>query len=134
MVVASRPINNTSNKSEAQRNSERYLPNWSTPSAHLSNLDIKDLVAGEDFYQQINSFSDTIISFQYNSDEFLTFKVCNAEQGYILRSGTKAIGLRCQIGDQLYTFNREHLSMMSNRERNELFKQLGVNGNQLLQD
>ena len=134
MVVANRFFNNISTEYPGQGLAERYLPNWSRLSTLESNSDGSDLVAGEDFYQQIESFSDTIISLQYTPDEFLTFRVCNADQGQIWQLGTRVTGLRCRIGDTFYTFNREHLSMMSNRERQELFNQLGVDGSQLLQD
>lgn len=104
MGIVTKPVNNTSN------------------------------VTGEDFYQRLNSVRDTIISLQYNENEFLTFRVSQAKQGYVVRFGTSAISLRCQIGEKIYTFNHEHLNQMSNSECNELSNQLGIAVNQLLQN
>jgi hypothetical protein len=89
-------------------------------------------VAGEDFYQEFNSVRDTIISLQYDDEEFLTFRVSQAKQGYMVDPETYTFSLRCQIGEKMYTFNREHFNQMSNRECNELFDQLEIDGNLLL--
>ena len=83
-----------------------------------------DLAAKQDVYQQLNKVPYTIISLQYDSNEFLTFHVCQATQGRFLESGAGTVGLRCQIGEKIYTFNGEHFNQMSNRECNELFKHL----------
>jgi hypothetical protein len=86
-------------------------------------------VAGEDFYQEFTSVRDTIISLQYDDEEFLTFHVSQAKHGYMVNPGTYTFSLRCQIGEKIYTFNREHFNQMSNRECNELFDKLGIDGN-----
>jgi hypothetical protein len=100
MKLATRPVNNTS------------------------------LIAGEDFYQRLNSVHDTIISLQYNVDEFLSFHVSQAKQGNIV-NGTEFISLCCQIGEKVYTFNCEHFNQMSNSECNDLFNHLGLDSSQL---
>lgn len=89
-------------------------------------------LTGEDFYQQLNEFSNTTISISYTSKKLLVFRVSNAFKAEILWSGTNAIGLQCWIDDKLYTFKREHLNQMSNRELLELFNHLKIDGSQLL--
>lgn len=79
-----------------------------------------------DLYQQIKNFSHTIISLQYNSNEFLTFRVSDVTQGQIVHSGTQGISLQCQIDKKTYIFSTEHFDQMSNREVIELLNHLGV--------
>lgn len=83
-----------------------------------------DRVGVEDFYQQIRSSSNTIISIQYKSKEFLSFKVYEAKNGVIVNQEVNDIVLQCQIRGTSYTFNRKHLDQMSKREINELFNHL----------
>lgn len=84
------------------------------------------LVAGENFYQQLNGLLNTIISLQYSNDEFLSFYANHAQQGTFIKSGTEVIGLRCNIKNTTYIFNREHFYQLSNREIQALFDQLGL--------
>ncbi|HEY9651025.1 MAG TPA: hypothetical protein V6C95_10210 [Coleofasciculaceae cyanobacterium] len=81
-----------------------------------------------DFYQQLKTIPNTTISLQYNCDKFLSFKVYEATQGRIINQGfdENDVTIRCQIRDTTYTFTHEHLSQLSNRERHDLFKQLGI--------
>ncbi|HEY9596074.1 MAG TPA: hypothetical protein V6D33_00190, partial [Cyanophyceae cyanobacterium] len=60
--------------------------------------------------------------------KFLSFKVYEATKGEIVHQGLDEddMTIRCQIRDTIYTFTREHLDQLSNRERHELFKQLGI--------
>lgn len=88
------------------------------------------LFASENFYCILNNRSSSIISLQYNPDEFLSFKVYEANQGAIVRRGFKDIALQCQIRGTTYTFSDEHLDQMSKRELNDLFNHLGFNSNQ----
>lgn len=81
-----------------------------------------------DVYQQLNSIPNTIISLQYETNKFLTFKVNEASYGAVLRQGAEDtnIALQCQIRGSTYTFNRDHLDQLSNRECRELLNQLGL--------
>lgn len=81
-----------------------------------------------DFYQQLNSIPNTIISLQYQADKFLTFKVNEASYGSVLRQGAEDtnIVLQCQIRGTTYTFTRNHLDQLSNRECRELLNHLGL--------
>ena len=83
-------------------------------------------VASENFYQQLQSLSNTIISIQYNPNNFLTFKVQESSFGAIVRQGMENIAIRCQIRGATYTFTHEHLDQMSKRELNDLLNQLGL--------
>jgi len=83
-------------------------------------------VASENFYQKLQSLSNTIISLQYNPDNFLTFKVQEASFGSIVRHGNENIAIQCQIRGTTYTFTHEHLDQMSKRELNDLVNQLGL--------
>ena len=87
-----------------------------------------DSVGSEDFYQAIRSSSNTIISIQYKSNEFLSFKVYEARSGVIVNQGVNDIALQCKIRGTSYTFNRRHLDQMSKREINELFNHLRLDG------
>ncbi len=87
-------------------------------------------VATENFYQQINSLSNTIISLQYKPKQFLSFKLNEAKLGAIVRQGVKEIALQCQIRGTTYTFTSEHVEQMSKRELNDLLNYLGIDGNQ----
>ncbi|HEY9634211.1 MAG TPA: hypothetical protein V6D14_12430 [Coleofasciculaceae cyanobacterium] len=93
-----------------------------------NNVAASNFVADQEFFQRLSSLSSTIVSFQYNTKEFLSFHVRQAKHGKVVSSGTEGISLRCQIGERIYTFNHEHFNQMSNRECNELFSQLGVDG------
>ncbi len=134
MLVATKSVNTASTQRSAGNLPERNASNLPMLSTPEDNTAKSDSVEGDDFYQKLQNFSNTIISIQYNATEFLTFKVWNAQQGRIVRLGTKAVGLQCRIDGKLYTFNREHLDMMSKRECNELFQHLGIDGSQLFQD
>ncbi|MEW6492535.1 MAG: hypothetical protein AB1589_08500 [Cyanobacteriota bacterium] len=81
-----------------------------------------------DVHQQLNSIPNTIISLQYQSNKFLTFKVNEASYGAVLRQGAEDtnIALQCQIRGTTYTFTRDHLDQLSNRECRELLNQLGL--------
>ena len=83
-------------------------------------------VASDNFYQQLQSLSNTIISLQYNPDNFLTFKVQEASFGSIVRQENENIAIRCQIRGTTYTFTYKHLDQMSKRELNDLLNQLGL--------
>lgn len=83
-------------------------------------------VASADFYQQLKNLSDTIISLQYSANNFLTFKVQEASRGSVVSQGAEVATLQCQVRGTTYTFTREHLDQMSNRELNELLNQLGL--------
>ena len=82
-------------------------------------------------YQQPKTMSSVIISMDYRPNQFLSFKVTEASEGQIVWYGNKATALRCQIRRQNYTFERQHLEIMSQSERNVLYNQLGIEGNQL---
>ena len=88
-------------------------------------------VASQDFYQQINSSSSTIISLQYKPKQFVSFKVYEAKGGAIVRQGANEVALRCQIRGTTYTFTNEHIDQMSMRELSELLNHLGMDANQL---
>lgn len=83
-------------------------------------------VVSGDFYQNLQSLSNSIISLQYKPDKFLTFKVQEASFGSIVRQENKNIAIRCLIRGTTYTFTHEHLDQMSKRELNDLFNHLGV--------
>ncbi|MCA1992709.1 MAG: hypothetical protein LDL41_11850 [Coleofasciculus sp. S288] len=101
--------------------------------AQQDHSDASDCIAGEEFYQQLKSVPDAIISLQYKFDQFLSFHVSQVQQGYIMGAGTEAICLRCQIDGKIYTFYREHLEQMSENERHQLFKQLELDSSQFFQ-
>jgi hypothetical protein len=135
MVGTTRLLNKTATEQEVKQHTERHIPDLLTLLApKKGNLAVSGLVAQEDFYQQLKSVPNTIISLQYNSDEFVTFNIGQAKQGQVVKSGTKATNLCCQIGEKIYTFNHKHFNQMSKRECNELFNHLGIDGSQLLQD
>lgn len=134
MLGTTRLINNTSAKHLSQLNIEQYIPEWSTLGSQTSRSAVFDLVTEEDINQKLRSIPDTIISLQYNSDDFLTFRVCQAKQGEIVKSGTQVIGFQCQIGNSTYIFKREHLNQMSKRERCDLCNYLKVNDSQVFSE
>ncbi len=81
--------------------------------------------ASEDFYQQLKSISNTIISLQYEANTFLSFKVHEACLGSIVSPEPNLI-LQCHIRGNTYTFTREHLDQLSNREYRELLNHLKI--------
>lgn len=95
------------------------LTSYPTPQVYLEKL--------EDVYQQLKNIPNTTISLQYNADKFLSFKVYEATKGTIISKGLdeEDVTIRCQIRDITYTFTREHLCQLSNRECQDLFNQLG---------
>lgn len=87
--------------------------------------------AQTNFYHQLQRFSNTIISLQYNCNVFLSFRVNQVQQGQIIYNNAKAIGVQCLLNGKSYVFTREHLDQMSNREQSELFDYLGVDDSEL---
>ena len=132
MLGISRRINSTTVNHLSQQQAERYQLDLSIVSSTTSRSAVSNAIVEQDINQQLNSIPDTIISLQYNSNEFLTFRVCQANRGEIVKSGSKVVGLQCRIGDKTYTFNHEHFNQMSKRECNDLFNYLGINSRQLL--
>lgn len=82
-------------------------------------------------YQQPKTMSSVIISLDYRPHQFLSFKVTEAREGEIVWYGNQATALRCQIRGKSYTFDRQHLEIMSQSERNILYSKLGIDGNKL---
>ncbi|NES22556.1 MAG: hypothetical protein F6K41_27455 [Symploca sp. SIO3E6] len=82
-------------------------------------------------YQQSQVVPSVTISINYRPKEFLSFDITEASQGEIVWYGNEAIALRCQIRDTNYTFDRDHLDIMSQGERNLLYSHLGVEGRKL---
>jgi|SRR5919199_6551798 hypothetical protein len=76
--------------------------------------------------QRLENISNTTISLQYNRDTFLSFKVYEASEGFIMRQGDEIIGFDCLIRGTTYRFTREHLEQLSTRELHELCNQLGI--------
>lgn len=132
MPSTTRRINSTTLKHLSQQKAERYQLDLSILSSQTSRSAVSNVVMEQDINQQLNNIPNTIISLQYNSKEFLTFRVCTANQGEIVKSGSKVVGLQCQIAGKTYTFNHEHFNQMSKRECSDLFNYLGVNSRQLL--
>ncbi|HEY9707389.1 MAG TPA: hypothetical protein V6D48_04210 [Oculatellaceae cyanobacterium] len=131
MLASTRRINTTVNHLSQQK-AERYQQDLSILSSQTSRSDVSNGVMEQDINQQLNNIPDTIISLQYKPNQFLTFRVCQANQGEIVRSGSKVDGLQCQIAGKTYTFNYEHFNQMSKRECRDLFNYLGVNSKQIL--
>ena len=131
MLGTTRLINSTTAKHWSQQKAERYQLDLSILSSQTSRSAASNVVVEQDINRQLNSIPDTIISLQYNPNEFLTFRVCKANYGEIVRSGNKVVGLQCQIAGKTYTFNHEHFNQMSKRECRDLFNYLGVNSHQL---
>jgi hypothetical protein len=98
----------------------------------LSNPKLSEFYVetANDLYQRLDNTPNTIISLQYDPDNFLSFKVYEASEGVIVRQRIGAIAIQCQIRGKTYKLTREHLSQLSNRERCELFGHLGVNDSQ----
>ncbi|MGQ4650666.1 hypothetical protein [Lyngbya aestuarii] len=69
-----------------------------------------------------------IISLPYTSSKLLSFRVEEARQGKIMLSD-RDIALQCQIRGITYTLTREHLNTLSESQRNDLYRHLGVNSN-----
>ncbi len=86
----------------------------------------------ESYYQTSPSISNTIISVQYTYHELLVFKVHEASWGAIAHERNGEIVLQCEIRGTQYRLTHEHLEQLSNRECQELFNQLGVNGQELM--
>lgn len=82
----------------------------------------------QDFYKQLDNLSNTIISFQYNRDKLLSFRVSEASRGAIISQGSeeKNIAIQCDIRGNTYNLTREHIEQLSNREYRELFQHLGI--------
>ncbi len=80
----------------------------------------------ENLYQQLESIPNTTISLQYDPNNFLSFKIYEASKGVIVGQDRENSVVQCQIRRTTYTFTREHLDQLSNRERRELFSQLGL--------
>jgi hypothetical protein len=131
MLASTRLINTTVNHLSQQK-AERYQRDLSILSSQTSRSAVSNGVMEQDINQQLNSIPNTIISLQYNPNEFLTFRVCKANHGEIVKSGSKVVGLQCQIAGKTYTFNHEHFNQMSKRECSDLFNYLGLNSRQLL--
>ncbi len=105
------------------------------PSASALLYQLKSRVEAnnpESFYPASNSISNTIISLQYTYHELLVFKVHEAMCGAIARERNGEIVLQCEIRGTQYRLTHDHLTQLSNRECQELFNELGVDGNQLL--
>lgn len=86
------------------------------------------------FYYFLQKLSNTTIFFQYDTENFLSFKVYEASQAVLVYLRSGEIALRCQIRGTTYTLTQEHLVQMSNRESNELFNHLGIDGSQFFRD
>jgi hypothetical protein len=82
----------------------------------------------ENFYQQLERLSNTIISLQYNRDKLLSFRVSEVSLAGILSQGSedKNLAIQCQIRGNTYKLTREHIEQLSNRECRELFQHLGI--------
>ena len=78
----------------------------------------------ENLYQQLESIPNTTISLQYDPNNFLSFKIYEASKGVIVDQDRENSVVQCQIRSTTYTFTREHLDQLSNREHRELFSQL----------
>ena len=76
--------------------------------------------------QRLENISGTIISLQYGSNNFLTFKVYEASEGVLKGQDMGNISLECKIRGTTYIFSSEHLFQLSKRELDELFNQLGI--------
>jgi hypothetical protein len=98
---------------------------------HYLNLNHQENNYLNYFLQQL---SNTTIFFQYDTETFLSFKVYEASQGVLVYLRSGEIALQCQIQGTTYTLTQEHMIQIGNRERHELFNQLGVNGSQFLRD
>lgn len=82
----------------------------------------------ENFYQQLERISDTIISLQYNRNRLLSFRVSEVSLAGIVSPGSedKNLVLECNIRGNTYKLTREHIEQLSNRECRELFQHLGI--------
>ena len=132
MPGISRQINSTTANHLSRQKAEPYQLDLSIPSSQTSRAAVFNAIVEQDINQQLNNIPDTIICLQYNSKEFLTFRVCQAKQGEIVKSSSKIVSLQCRIGNKTYTFNDEHFNQMSKRECCDLFNYLGINSRQLL--
>jgi hypothetical protein len=92
-----------------------------------SNLPFQEfsLASSEDFGQPLNNLSNTLITLQYEARTLLSFRVHEASQGTIGKQEPNSI-LKCQIRGNNYTFSREHLDQLSDREYTELLNQLKI--------
>lgn len=86
------------------------------------------------FYYFLQKLSKTEIFIQYDSETFLSFKLYEVSQGVLVYLRSREMALKCQIRGTTYTLTPEHMVQMSNRDRNELFNQLGVDGSQFFRD
>ncbi|NET03430.1 MAG: hypothetical protein F6K09_09225 [Merismopedia sp. SIO2A8] len=62
--------------------------------------------------------------------QYLVFTIEEATRGKIVQAG-KDIVLQCQIHDTTCTFTHQHLSVLNNREINQLCHHLGIDSNKL---
>ncbi len=130
MSSSSNFVNHASITNLSQLEARHYLLERSSSASYPNPDSIDDYVSGEDFYRQLKTVPNTVISVQYSTKEFLSFNICKIKQGRIVNSGTKGIALQCQISGKTYTFTHAHFNQMSNRERYELFNYLGLDANQ----
>lgn len=80
----------------------------------------------EVFYQPLESLSNTLISLQYNSLTFFSFRIHEVSQGTIVNSEPN-LAIQCEIQGHTYTFTREHFDQLSTREYREFLNQLKIN-------
>lgn len=130
MLATNKAANNTSTERLVKSWTNHYIPERANRAGSQNNLGNE--IAKNDFYQQLTNNPDTIISIQYSQKEFLSFHVRQVAEGQVVNSGTEAVGLCCKIDGKVYTFNQDHIMQMSNRECNELFQHLGIDGRQFL--
>ena len=76
-----------------------------------------------DFYQSLKSISNTILSLQYNSSQFVCFKVYEVRLVTLINPPPN-LAIQCQIRGNNYTFTREHFDQLSDREYTELLSHL----------
>jgi len=85
----------------------------------------------ETTYKSVSSIPSLIISVIEKGKLLVSFNITEAKQGEIMWSKNKAYALRCQIRGKIYSFEREHLNILSQSERKTLFDWLKVDGSEL---